>query len=304
MLCAVVFVNGFTDAPNAIVNCVATGCLPLRKASLMAAVFNLLGVVFGFAFAKELAFTVGGLVDFYDTGISRIALSSALGAIVIWAVSAWFFGIPTSESHALAAGLAGAALASGGADLGKAQWIKLFAGLILSVFAGYILGKFTNMAVKKANLNDNSHSKFQIYAAAATAFMHGSQDGLKFLGVFMLISGGKLPVYTIFICAGLMACGTFAGGRRIIENVGIKMVNIEKYQGVAADIASSICLLAFTLAGIPVSTTHTKTSALMGCGHEGMNKKIALSVVTAWIVTFPCCGAISFLLTKLILGLK
>ena len=124
MLCAVVFVNGFTDAPNAIVNCVATGCLPLRKASLMAAVFNLLGVVFGFAFAKELAFTVGGLVYFYDTGISRIALSSAWGYRYLGGIG-MVFGIPPPKAMLLRQDWQGGAeQAERAADFGKAPMDK------------------------------------------------------------------------------------------------------------------------------------------------------------------------------------
>lgn len=300
-----VFVNGFTDAPNAIVNCVATGCLSLRKAAYMAACFNLAGAAAGFAVTKSVAYTISGLVSFNASPQTDIAVSAALASIIIWAVAAWKYGIPTSESHALAAGLAGAVLAcGGGVGFGAYEWLKLFAGLIFSVSGGYLLGAFSGAVLKKCNFTEKTYKRSQITAAAATAFMHGAQDGQKFLGLYLLLSHGDCPFCIPLICGLLMAFGTRFGGRRIIENVGVKMVSMEKYQGVAADMASSVCLLCFTVAGIPVSTTHTKTAAIMGSAHDGINKKIARGIGAAWLFTFPCCAAISYILTLILISIK
>ncbi|NLN56051.1 MAG: inorganic phosphate transporter [Clostridiales bacterium] len=282
----------------------ATGCLSLKKTRILAGLFNLLGVAAGFALYRGLAFTVEGLISFGSPFDGNTPIAAALGAVSIWAICAWYFGIPTSESHALASGLAGAALAYGSVSFGKSEWIKLVLGLICSVALGYILGCIVKFLLEKRNFSEGFYKNSQIFAAAATAFMHGSQDGLKFLGVYLLISGGELPSYAPVICGLLMAAGTLAGGRRIIEKVGIRMVSIKKYEGFAADVASSLTLFVFTLLGVPVSTTHTKTAAIMGGGHEGINKKIAYSIVAAWVITFPACGVISYILTKIILMIK
>ncbi len=308
ILAAAVFVNGFTDAPNAIVNCVASGCLPFKKAAFMAALCNLTGTAAGFYTAKPVANAVSGLVRFSDPAKSQVAVAASLAAVAVWSVAAWRFGIPTSESHALAAGLAGAALACKGttgafssAAFGGGEWLKLLSGLLISVPGGFLMGNFAGAVLKKRKFTDKTYRRSQITAAAATAFMHGAQDGLKFIGIYIILSDGACPFYVPAVCGLVMAFGTRMGGRRIIENVGVKMVTMQKYQGVAADTASFICLFCLTAAGIPVSTTHTKTAAIMGCCHEKMNKNIARSIGAAWLFTFPCCAAISCLITLIII---
>lgn len=299
-----IFINGFTDAPNAIVNCVATGALPLKKAAFWAALCNLAGAAAAFKITKSVAYTVSGLVRFQGgpnfEKLSSQAVTAALLAVVLWALAAWKYGIPTSESHALMAGLAGAAFAMGGAVYDRGGWLKLFAGLAFSVSGGYLLGLFTGGALKKRKFKEKTYRKSQIAAAAATAFMHGAQDGQKFIGVYILLSHGGSPGYFPWICGAVMALGTRFGGRRIIEKVGVKMVSLQSYQGVAADIASALCLAALTVAGVPVSTTHTKTAAIMGGGHEGIDKKIARDIGIAWLATFPACALLGYLFARLI----
>lgn len=278
---AVILVNGWTDAPNAIATCVSTRAIGVRKAIIMAAVFNFLGVFVMTMINASVAATIYNMVDF--GGNSRealIALCAALFAIVSWATAAWWFGIPTSESHALIAGISGAAIAlhSGLDGINGAEWIKVIYGLVLSTILGFAFGwicsKVINIICK--NMDRNKTTGFfggaQIAGGATMAFMHGAQDGQKFMGVFMLgvfLANGQsnvetfqIPIWLMLLCSVVMGLGTSIGGYRIIKSVGMDMVKLEKHQGFAADAAGAGCLLLSSLTGIPVSTTHTKTTAL------------------------------------------
>ncbi len=317
----VIFVNGWTDAPNAIATCVSTRCLGPRAAILMSAVFNFLGVIVMTAVNGSIMTTISKMVDFgtnYDEAI--IALCAALFAIVVWAVAAWYFGIPTSESHALIAGLTGAAIAlhSGLGGVNGSEWVKVLYGLVLSSVLGFGLGwlvcKAIVFAFRKVDRRKTNtfFSGAQIFGAAAMSFMHGAQDGQKFMGVLVLavfmVQGKPVEptnplLWMMLLCSIIMGVGTSIGGKKIIKSVGMDMVKLEKYQGCSADIAASICLLASSLTGIPVSTTHTKTTAIMGVGASKRLSAIDLGVVKemvlTWVLTFPGCGLIGFLMTKL-----
>jgi PiT family inorganic phosphate transporter len=282
----VILVNGWTDAPNAIATAVSTRALKPRDAIILAAIFNFLGVFVMTLFSRSVVITISNMVDFgNDPKVSMIALCAALFAIVIWATAAWYFGIPTSESHALIAGLTGAAIGFQGNlnGVNGEQWIKVIFGLLLSTFLGFFLGwflvrligwLFKDMNRRKTN---KIFKKAQVAGAAAMAFMHGAQDGQKFIGVFLIgmslarsqpmTTSFEIPIWLMLFCSIVMALGTSIGGYRIIKTVGLDMVKLETYQGFAADAAASICLfLASVFHGLPVSTTHTKTTAIMGVG--------------------------------------
>ncbi|MDD3279501.1 MAG: inorganic phosphate transporter [Lachnospiraceae bacterium] len=318
----VIFVNGWTDAPNAIATCVTTRCLDANPAILMAAIFNFLGVFVMTMLNSTVAMTIKNMVNFDgNNSEAMIALCAALFAIVVWAVAAWYFGIPTSESHALIAGLSGAAIALHGglAGINGKEWIKVLYGLILSAVLGFLLGwivcKITTIICH--NLDRTKTDTFfrygQIASAAMTAFMHGAQDGQKFMGVLILglfLMNGQdstgnidLPVWMMLLCSIVMGIGTSIGGKKIIKSVGMDMVKLEKYQGFSADVAASFCLLLSSLFGIPVSTTHTKTTAIMGVGAvkrlSAINFKVVKEMVLTWVLTFPGCGLIGFLMAKL-----
>lgn len=323
---AVILVNGWTDAPNAIATCVSTRAIGVRKAIIMAAVFNFLGVFVMTMINASVAATIYNMVDF--GGNSRealIALCAALFAIVSWATAAWWFGIPTSESHALIAGISGAAIAlhSGLGGINGAEWIKVIYGLILSTILGFAFGwicsKVINIICK--NMDRNKTTGFfggaQIAGGATMAFMHGAQDGQKFMGVFMLgvfLANGQsnvetfqIPIWLMLLCSAVMGLGTSIGGYRIIKSVGMDMVKLEKHQGFAADAAGAGCLLLSSLTGIPVSTTHTKTTAIMGVGAakrlSSVNWGVVKDMVLTWVLTFPGCGIIGFLMAKLFMWL-
>ena len=240
-------------------------------------------------------------------------------------MAAWYFGIPTSESHALIAGLSGAAIALQGglSGINGGEWIKVIYGLILSAALGFALGYAVCKAVTFIcrgfdRRKTNCFFKYgQIAGAAMTAFMHGAQDGQKFMGVLLLgvflmngqdtTEGAILPVWMMILCSVVMGLGTSVGGKKIIKSVGMDMVKLEKYQGFAADIAASLCLLVSSLFGIPVSTTHTKTTAIMGVGAvkrlSSINLKVVKEMVMTWVLTFPGCGIIGFLMARLFMFL-
>ena len=318
----VILVNGWTDAPNAIATCVSTRSIGVRKAILMAAVMNFAGVLVMTTINATVAQTIYNMVDFgADAHQSLVALCAVMVAIVTWATAAWVFGIPTSESHALIAGLSGAAIAlHGGLDgINGAEWVKVIYGLVLSTLLGFGLGwlcaKGTVLICR--GMDRRRTAGFfrwaQIGGGAAMAFMHGAQDGQKFMGVFLLgifLAQGNagagefvIPVWLMLLCSAVMALGTSIGGYRIIKSVGMDMVKLEKYQGFSADLAGAGCLLVSSLTGLPVSTTHTKTTAIMGVGAakrlSSVNWGIVKEMTLTWVLTFPGCGLIGWLMARL-----
>ena len=203
------------------------------------------------------------------------------------------------------------------------EWIKVIYGLGLSTVLGFVLGFFVCMLVSvlcgrfDRRRTDGFFKGAQIGGAAAMAFMHGAQDGQKFLGVLLLgicLSGGndnaagiRLPVWMMLLCSLIMGTGTSIGGKKIIKSVGMDMVKLEKYQGFSADLAGALCLLLSSVFGIPVSTTHTKTTAVMGVGAvkrlSAVNFQVVREMMLTWVLTFPGCGVIGFLMAKLFMVL-
>ncbi|SBW10013.1 conserved membrane hypothetical protein [uncultured Eubacteriales bacterium] len=323
---AVILVNGWTDAPNAIATAISTRAIAPRPAIIMAAVFNFLGILVMTTINKTVAETIYNMVDFGNNSHEAlVALCAAMVAIVLWAVAAWVFGIPTSESHALIAGLTGAAIAMHGglSGVNGSEWVKVIYGLVLSTLLGFALGfvvvKLIELLFRRANRKKTNgfFQKAQVGGAAAMAFMHGAQDGQKFIGVFLLgmaLANGQadaatftIPIWLILLCSIVMGLGTSIGGYRIIKAVGMDMVKLETYQGFAADIAGAGCLLISSLTGIPVSTTHTKTTAIMGVGAAKRIRSVDWSVVRemvlTWVLTFPGCGLIGFIIAKIFVAL-
>ena len=317
----VIFVNGWTDAPNAIATCITTRCMSTRSAIWMSAIFNFLGVFVMTQINSSVASTISNMVDFGgNTREALIALCAALFSIVVYSVGASYFGIPTSESHSLIAGLSGAAIAiqNGIGGINMDEWAKVLYGLVLSLILGFATGWVVCKVVSLVcyRMDRRKTNRFfrgaQIFGAAAMSFMHGAQDGQKFIGVLFLgiafsngqgsVSGISIPVWLMLVCSVVMAAGTSVGGEKIIKSVGMDMVKLEKYQGFSADLSAAFCLLLSSVFGIPVSTTHTKTSAIMGVGAvkriSAINFGVVRDMVLTWVFTFPGCGLISFLVAK------
>ncbi len=318
---AVAFVNGWTDAPNAIASCVSTRSLKLRNAVILAATADFSGAVIMGLFSNKVTQTVMNIADFGNDGKTAIiALCGAMCSVVIWAVSAWKFGIPTSESHALIAGLTGASVAikRGFRGLDSTEWIKILCGLVISTlfgfFAGYFISKLTVKFFESCNKaqTDMIFKKSQIASSILMAFMHGAQDSQKFAGILSLIASvtaqkeiTEAPMIITVICSLFIALGTATGGGKIIKAVGMDMVRLRCDQGFSADLAGAFCLFISTVFGFPVSTTHTKTSAVMGVGVAksimSVDWRIALEMILAWIFTFPGCGLLGWAVTCIFL---
>ena len=322
----VIFVNGWTDAPNAIATCVTTRCLKPRVAILMSAAFNFLGVLIMTQINSAVASTISNMVDFGEnTQHATVALCAALLSIVVYSVTASVFGIPTSESHSLIAGLSGAAIAiqHGIGGINGSEWVKVLYGLVLSLLLGFATGwvvcKLITVICQNVDrrVSNRYFGYAQIAGAAGMSFMHGAQDGQKFIGVLFLgvafangqnsVSGMEIPVWLMLLCSIVMGLGTSVGGEKIIKSVGMDMVKLERYQGFAADLSGALCLLYSSVFGIPVSTTHTKTSAIMGVGAvkriSAINFGVVKDMMLTWIFTFPGCGLISFVMAKIFMYL-
>lgn len=319
---SVAFVNGWTDAPNAIASCVSTRCMKLKNAVLIAAASDFAGAVIIGSFSRRVSETVINIADFgSDNKTAVIALCAAMCSVVIWAVSAWKFGIPTSESHALIAGLTGAAVAvnNGFSGINIAEWSKVIKGLVISTVLGFVSGFviskltvlfFRNIEKKRA---DKVFKNSQIISSILMAFMHGAQDSQKFAGILTLIfslssfdnplpENSSLP---IIISSAAIAVGTATGGGRIIKSVGMDMVKLRIDQGFSADLSGSACLFLSTVLGFPVSTTHTKTSSVIGVGvaksAKSVDWKVAGEMIAAWLFTFPGCSLMGWAVTCIFL---
>ena len=315
----VLLVNGWTDAPNAIAGAVVTGAMSFRRAVLLAAVCNFLGVLCVTAVEPAVAETVYSIAAF-DGGPEEasLALCAAMAAVVLWAAAAWWWGIPTSESHALVAGLTGAAVALEGSFscIRWQRWGLVLLGLVLSTALGFWAGRWAEKITRECRWSAGTYRLLQLPGAAGSALLHGAQDGQKFLGVFLLGAvlaqgrqGGSIqaiPLWLMVLCAVFMALGTGIGGRRIIDTVGRDMVSLGVREGFAADLAGILCLLGATVLGLPVSTTHTRTAALLGVGSAGGRRVdwgVARSIGLAWLCTFPGCMGLGYLLSRAALAL-
>ncbi len=315
---SVIIVNGFTDAPNAIATCVSSRSMSVRGAIILAGICNFFGAVAASVFSSEVAETVYSIVDFgNDSSLALSSLFAGMCAVVIWALIAFLFGIPTSESHALVSGIVGAAL--GGRMSTDAVNFKyvgvVFLGLLVSTVPAYFIAKWIYFAILRFfRSRDRRKSmkyfgRAQRFSAATSAFLHGAQDSQKFAGVLMLgmsLYGGEgnrgsfsVPIEISLACALAMTFGTLIGGSRIIKKVGDEMVKLDASAGTASDAASSVVLAVCTFFGMPVSTTHSKTCAMMGAGSntpDGVNKDVVKQMIAAWVLTFPCCAILGFLL--------
>jgi PiT family inorganic phosphate transporter len=305
------FTNGLTDAANAIATVVGTRVLSPMKAVAMAAVLNMVGVL---VTGTAVATTIGkGIVD--SSVINLEVLAGAMLTIVVWTLAAWRFGIPTSETHELLAGLAGAGLAWAGPSVLLAEgWIKVLVGLAMSTVVGFGFAWVLMIAIywlfRRASRTyaNRLFGHLQIVSAGFMAFSHGSNDGQKFMGVFALalMLGGvpntfEIPIWIVLLCGSVMAIGTALGGWRIIKTMGTGITKLEPVNGFAAEIAASASILLSSHFGVPLSTTHTIGTAIMGVGATrglgNVNWNVIRQVVKTRILTFPACLILGFVFT-------
>jgi PiT family inorganic phosphate transporter len=325
LVIGVTMVSGATDAPNAIATSVATRCLPVNVAIGLAAVFNFIGLVAMTYISTAVAQTMFGMVDFSgDTHAALMALVAAMIGSIAWGIFCWGFGIPCSKSHSLIAGITGGAIAlNGWGGVVLSEWMKVIYGMVFSLVAGFALGwLFSRIITQICKYADrrNTNRAFMVIqdiCAAALSFLHGAQDGQKFMSIAMLgiaLSFGSsepdasgFPLWLMIVCSLAISCGTALGGKRIIKSVAMDMVQLELFQGSAANFSTIFTLLVASLTGMPVSTSHCSTSAIMGVGAAKSFKKVnwglAKNMLLAWVITFPCCGVIGFFLAKLFIAI-
>lgn len=302
------YINGFHDTANAIATSVSTKALTPRQAVVVAAVFNLVGAWVG---KKAVAATIGmGIVTPHL--VTGEVISAALAAAIFWNLFTWYFGIPSSSTHALIGGLTGSVIASAG--MGMVNWqgfAKILTGLITSPVIGLIIGSmimtllfwiFRNSAPNRIN---NNFRNLQVLSACALSFSHGSNDAQKSMGIItmVLLSNGIISTFAVpdwvkISCALAMAVGTAMGGWKIIRTMGGKIFRIEPINGFASDCTSSLVIFGGSLLGIPVSTTHVVSSAIMGVGAakrlKGVRWNIAGQILIAWVVTIPSSALVAF----------
>jgi PiT family inorganic phosphate transporter len=307
------FTNGLTDAANAIATVVGTRVLSPTRAVMMAAVLNMAGVL---VTGTAVATTIGK--DIVRPEVITIqVVGAAMLTVVVWTMAAWKFGIPTSETHELLAGLAGAGLAwAGPSVLLWEGWRKVLIGLGMSTILGFGLAFVVMIAIywlfRRAHRTraNRFFGRAQIVSAGFMAFSHGSNDGQKFMGVFSLalFLGGvfptfQIPIWVVLLCGSVMAIGTALGGWRIIRTMGVNITKLEPVNGFAAEMAASTAILLSSRFGIPLSTTHTIGTAIMGVGAtrrlSAVNWSVSRQIVNTWLLTFPACLILGFAFTWL-----
>jgi PiT family inorganic phosphate transporter len=316
ILVALVFdyINGFHDAANSIATVVSTRVLTPGKAVIWAAFFNF---VAAFTFGTAVAKTVGaGLVDIEVVSFAVI-FSGLIGAIV-WDLVTWYYGLPTSSSHALIGGYAGAAVAKAGwVAIEPSGWTKTLVFIVLAPLIGAVLGFIIMVAVQwifqreAPGRVDRWFRRLQLLSAAAYSLGHGGNDAQKTMGIIAgaLFAGGyiatfHIPFWVIISAHAAIALGTLSGGWRIIHTMGSKITKLQPVGGFSAETAGAVSLFTATHLGVPVSTTHTITGAIVGVGSirrvSAVRWGVAGKIVWAWILTIPASAAISAVTYQLV----
>lgn len=302
------FLNGFHDAANSIATIVATRVLSPRYAVMWAAFFNFIAFAF---FGLHVAGTIGkGIVDIAQVD-SYIIFGALMGASS-WNIITWYFGIPSSSSHALVGGLIGAALVKAGpTSLVMAGIFKTLAFIVISPVVGMLLGLTLGMVVYRLFARstptrvDHLFRKGQLLSAAAYSLGHGGNDAQKTMGIIagLLFSAGYLgaefhvPLWVVLSCHGAIALGTMSGGWRIVKTMGNKLSKLRPVDGFCAEFGASMVLFGASAIGVPISTTHTITGSIVGVGSlkgvRAVKWGVAGNIVWAWIITIPAAAAIS-----------
>jgi PiT family inorganic phosphate transporter len=302
------FINGFHDTANAIATVVATRVMTPYQAIFMAAALNFLGAVTGTAVAK----TIGaGLVE--ASTITQTAVVAALIAAIIWNLITWYFGIPSSSSHALIGGIVGAAISQSG--FGAAKYDALLTKVVLPFLISPVIGFLGALLIMIVLLRlvgwhtpswiSTVFGRLQVFSSAFMAYSHGGNDAQKTMGVITLalVTAGfqstfDVPLWVILIAAIAMAFGTASGGWRIIRTMGTRLAELQPIHGFVAETAAGIVIEVASHFGYPLSTTHVISSSILGVGASrrlrAVRWSIAGSIVTAWIVTLPTCAILAW----------
>lgn len=308
------FINGFHDTANSIATSISTRVLTPQKAIIMAAVLNFLGAVVSSNVAKTIS---GGLVN---GSLPQYVIIATIIAAIIWDLITWYYGIPSSSSHALIGGLVGASITYA-ATIDKIIWTEVMAKVVVPLLTspviGFILGYlfmkllFILLCRCSPSFVDTWFSKLQIFSAAFMSFEHGRNDAQKSMGIITLallstgfIHTNEVPTWVMLACAIAMALGTSIGGWKIIKTMGVNMIRLQPINGFAAETSAAIVISAASSLGAPVSTTHVISSAIMGVGASkrisAVRWALAKNIVWAWILTIPSTAFIGGLITWMI----
>ncbi|MDP9140928.1 MAG: inorganic phosphate transporter [Pseudomonadota bacterium] len=302
------FMNGFHDSANSIATIVSTGAMSPQKAVVWAAFFNFIAFMF---FGLHVAATIGkGTID---AGIvDHHVIFGALVGAISWNVITWYYGIPSSSSHALVGGLAGAAIAKGGtATLIASGFLKIVAAILLSPLLGFLLGALIMVlaswfgTLSTARKMDRIYKYLQYVSAALYSLGHGSNDAQKTMGIIWMLliaanlttPDASLPFWVILSCQAAMGLGTLFGGWRIVRTMGMKITKLRPVSGFSASASGAITLFVATSLGVPVSTTHTITGSIVGVGAarnvNAVRWGVAGNIVWAWVFTIPASAFIA-----------
>jgi inorganic phosphate transporter, PiT family len=304
------FLNGFHDSSNSISTIVSTRVLSPKHAVIWAAFFNFAAA---FLIGTQVAHTIGRGIIHLDI-IDNLVILSALGGAIIWNITTWYYGLPSSSSHALIGGLIGAGIAKGGVStLVWSGITKTTAFIILSPAIGLILGYI--FMVISMNLNRNSniarndklYRKLQLASSAVYSLGHGMNDAQKTIGIIAIVLYSKgligssfdIPVWIIIMCYSVIALGTMFGGWRIVKTMGTKITKLQPIGGFSAEAAAACAIIGSSVAGIPVSTTHTIAGAIVGVGAtkrlSAVRWGVAGNIIWAWVLTIPIAAIVSAL---------
>ncbi len=310
------FINGFHDTANAIATSVSTRALKPRVAILMAAVMNFIGALTFTGVAKTIS---KDIVDPFmlDNGVGSLVILAALTSAILWNLITWYFGIPSSSSHALIGSIAGAAISAAGFSvLNYSGFIKIIQALLISPFiaiaGGFLMMSLFKVLLKNRNLfKANKRIRYlQIGTAALQSFTHGTNDAQKAMGIITMAliaanlqTEDDIQLWVRIAAATAMGLGTSIGGYKIIKTVGGKIMKIRPVNGAAADLSSAMIIFGATLIHLPVSTTHVISSAIMGVGSaqrvKGVKWGVARKIVITWIITLPISATLAAILYQI-----
>ncbi len=296
----VVFVNGWTDAPNSIATAVATGALSMNKACVLSAICNLVGLGAMSLVNMRVAKSVFESADFGEK--REVALVAVFASTIIFALASWLFSMPSSESHALLASIAGASLALS-SSFNITPFFKIILYMVASCIASLFISFLIHKALQRLTL---PYKRLQIASCAISSAMHGAQDGQKLVGILLFLcpsAGDTSPTSIIIMVSIVLFLGTLLGGGRIVKTMGEGITRLRAKSAFISELSAGLCLCICSLLGYPVSTSNIKACSVAGagiCDGESISYKTLVKMAYVAILTIPICMAMGYALTRLL----